>query len=213
MDRNVYTDRIAEITEAAPEVIDAFREAVLRIAEANNFSTAHEMGLLTDAAERLAEAGVPITTIIDGALSATILIAFATGELIDDAAQGVARVIGEGRRDGAVSASVSFARPKLIELPELPTIEGVEGFFSVPASGRVSTEIIERAPTKDRPKVTYGTTTKVEIEGDIADVLFSPDVLKERVRALHATAEVALQEEIERRVAVSEMRTVLSEDV
>lgn len=60
----------------------------------------------------------------------------------------------------------------------------------------VSSEISERAPTKDRPDPTYGTTTKVTLN---FDVFPGAETVRMMLGQLHAVSEIALQDEIRRR--------------
>lgn len=65
---------------------------------------------------------------------------------------------------------------------------------------RASAEILERAKTKDRPEVDYGTTTKVEITFAFDDPAFHGDeAVLDYVAGLHHQLEDACQGEIRRR--------------
>jgi len=69
-----------------------------------------------------------------------------------------------------------------------------------PMEVRVSSEINERAKTKDRPEKDYGTATKVEVTFSIEDLHVADDeTVREYVASLHAQLEEACQGEIRRR--------------
>src|SRR5690606_26008518 len=71
---------------------------------------------------------------------------------------------------------------------------------------RVQTEISERAPTKDRPNPTYGTTTSVQLILKPEAILNedNEDTLTDFVSMAHGRLELGLQEEIARRLLAHE---------
>lgn len=75
----------------------------------------------------------------------------------------------------------------------------------------VSSEIAERAPTKDRPEVTYGTTTKasITINGDLLQ--YTVDQVAAQIQTLHGVLEDALQNEIARRKLAREGQALLDD--
>ena len=81
-------------------------------------------------------------------------------------------------------------------------------------SVRCSAEILERAKTKDRPDVEYGTSTKVEINFSMGDVFDTDQTMQDYVATLHKRLEEACQSEIRRRrIAASLAENPLPDDV
>ena len=96
----------------------------------------------------------------------------------------------------------AFEIPFGLNAPDLhitPLPGGAGSSDPEPYEVYVSSEISERAPTKDRPDPTYGTTTKVTLN---FDVFPGAETVRRMLGELHAVSEIALQDEIRRRLFV-----------